>query len=201
MQVFVVIAVSVINLFVAIVYFWMMIKKRSKPALAMWLFFSLAVAMSLITYLKEGTYSFLDNALNTADIVLTVSVTIAILVLGDKSTRFSRFDLGCLLVVFGIIVFWIITQNHLITNLGIQLIMIIAYFPVVKRMLASKENTESFIVWIALMIVPFISLLTSKGVLASIYAFRAIVCPALLLTLMLRIEWLNRKTVSTRKSG
>jgi len=200
MNEFVVIAVSGINLFVAIVYFWMMINKRSKPALAMWLFFSLAVAMSLITYLKHGTYSFWDNVLNTADLVLTVSVTIAILVLGDKSSRFSRFDLGCLLVVCGIIVFWLITQNHIITNLGIQIIMVIAYCPVVKRMLASKENTEPFVVWIALMIVPFISLLTSKGVLASIYAFRAIACAALLLTLMLRIEWLNRQTVFVRKS-
>jgi len=200
MQGFVFFAVAGINLFVATIYFWMLIRKRSKPALAMWLFFSLAVVMSLITYLKQGNYSFWDNALNTADLALTVSVTIAILVWGDKSSCFNRFDLVCLLVVAGIILFWIITQNHLVTNMGIQLIMIIAYLPVVKRMLASKENYEPFAIWIALTIAPFISLLTSKGILASIYAFRAIVCSALLLALMVRIERLNRKS-GRRPSG
>lgn len=196
MQVFVIVAVTAINLFVTVVYFWMLLHKRSKPALAMWFFFSLAVAMSMVTYLKQGSYNIMDNALNAADLLLTISVTISILVLGDKSTRFSRFDLGCLLVVLGIVVFWIITQNHLVANLGIQLIMVISYFPVVKRMLAAKANTEPFAVWIALMIAPFISLLTSKGLLASVYAFRAVACSALLLALMLRIEWLNRKQVA-----
>jgi hypothetical protein len=116
--------------------------------------------------------------------------------MGDKSTRFNRFDLWCLLAVVAIIVFWIITQNHVVANLGVQLILIIAYFPVVRRMLKSNENTEPFIVWIALMIAPVVSLTTSKGTLASVYAIRAIVCTGLLLALMVRVELKNRKLKS-----
>jgi hypothetical protein len=190
---FVIIAVSLINLFIAATYFRSLYLKRSKPALAMWLFFSLAVAMSLITYLKEGNFGFWDNVLNTTDLVLVIFVTTAIVFMGDKSTRFNRFDGWCLAVVIAIVIFWLISQNHLITNLGIQLILVIAYFPVVKRMRTMKENTEPFAVWIALMIAPMISLITSKGLLAAIYAIRAIICTGLLLTLMIRIEWMKRK--------
>lgn len=193
MQTFVIITVSLINLFIAATYFRNLYRKRSKPALAMWLFFSLAVTMSLITYLKEGNFGFWDNVLNTTDLVLTIFVTIAIFFMGDKSSRFNRFDMWCLVAVIAIVVFWLISQNHLITNLGIQLILVIAYFPVVKRMLTMKENTEPFAVWIALMIAPMISLITSKGTLAAVYAIRAIICTGLLLALMIRIEWVKRK--------
>jgi len=199
MQEFTAITVSVINIIIALSYLVLLIKKKIKPALAMWLFFSLAVSMSLITYLKEGNYGFWDNALNTADLFLTIFVTILIFIFGDKSTKFNKFDLVCLGVVGIIVIFWIITQNHLVTNLGIQLILIIAYFPVVKRMLKAKENTESFFIWILLMIAPFVSLVSSKGALATVYAVRAILCTGLLLLLMFRIETQNQKSVRKSK--
>jgi hypothetical protein len=195
MQEFTAITVSVINIIISFAYLVLLIKKKIKPALAMWLFFSLAVSMSLITYLKEGNYGFWDNALNTADLFMTIFVTISIFIFGDKSTKFDKFDLVCLGAVGLIVVFWIITQNHLATNLGIQLILIIAYFPVVKRMLSAKENTESFFIWILLMIAPFISLISSKGALATIYAVRAILCTGLLLSLMIRIDAQNKKAM------
>lgn len=176
----------------------MMIKKRSKPALAMWFFFSIAVAISLITYLKEGDYSFTDNVLNSLDLILTVFVTAAIAVLGDRSTWFNKFDLGCLVAVIIIVTFWLFTQNHWITNLSVQLILVIAYFPVVRRMLEAKENTEPFSVWIALMLAPVFSLITSKGELAAVYAIRAIACTGLLLALMIRVEMKKRKALTAQ---
>jgi hypothetical protein len=193
MEKFVIFMVGALNLFIAITYCVMMIKKKSKPALAMWFFFSIAVAISLITYLKEGNYNYFDNVLNTLDLFLVVFVTIAIMILGDKSTWFNKFDLGCLLAVIVVLVFWAISKNHWVTNISVQLILVIAYFPVVRRMLKAKENTEPFSVWVALMLAPVFSLLTSKGELAAVYAIRAIACTGLLLALMIRIEVNNKK--------
>jgi hypothetical protein len=68
-------------------------------------------------------------------------------------------------------------------------------------MLKSKGNTEPFSVWIALMLAPIISLLTSKGELAAIYAIRAIACTGLLLALMIRIEMKNRKSLAFDKKS
>jgi hypothetical protein len=193
MRFFSIYAVAIINLVITAYYCILLYKKRTKPALAMWVFFSIAVSMSLVTYLADGNFSIWDNILNATDVVLALTVSIAILIFGDNTSRFTAFDKGCLIAVFVIIGFWIITQNHLTTNLAIQSILVIAYLPVIKRLLTSKSNTESFSVWILMLIAPFIALQSSKGIMASIYSWRAIVCVSLLLLLMLRIEMNSRK--------
>ncbi|HNV52814.1 MAG TPA: hypothetical protein PLH91_12980 [Tenuifilaceae bacterium] len=193
MREFSIYTVVALNIFILVRYCWLLYKKEIKPALAMWLFFSIAVTMSLVTYMAEGNHGFLDNILNTADIVYVVTVTIAILIWGDKSSRFTKFDTGCLVAVILIVLFWIITQDHIITNFCIQGIMVISYFPVVKRLLESRENTEPFSVWFIMMLNPAISLLSSKGTLATVYSVRAIICVAVLMLLMLRVELLARK--------
>ena len=159
----------------------------------MWTFFSLAVGISLFTYFADGDYTIGDNILNFADFILVVGVSISIMVWGDPATRFNRFDLGCLIAVLLIIFYWALSNNHLVTNFSVQSIMVISYFPVVKRMLNQKKNTEDFLIWITLFVTPFISLLVNKGMLADLYAFRAILCTGIFLLLMLRIEILQRR--------
>jgi hypothetical protein len=186
-------SVTVIIFLITIRYIWLMVKKKIKPALAMWVFFSIAIIMSLITYLSDGNYSIYDNIMNATDLVYVVTVSLAIFLFGDKSSKFIRFDKGCLIAVLIIVIFWVLTWNHMVTNLLIQVILIIAYFPVVKRLKESKENTEPFSVWIGMLLAPAISLISSKGLLATIYSVRAIICVSLLLLLMVRIEILNKR--------
>ncbi len=193
MREFSIISVSLLNLIITIRYCWMLYKGKIKPALAMWVFFTIAVGMSLVTYLAKDNFSIWDNILNTTDLILVLTVSIAIAIWGDKSSKFTKFDTGCLIAVIVAILFWAITQNHLITNLSIQLIMVVSYFPVIRRLFQSKENTEPFSVWIMMMLVPVFSLLSSKGLLATIYSVRAIVCVGLLLLLMLRVEMMRRR--------
>ena len=159
----------------------------------MWTFFTLAVGISLFTYFAESDHTISDNILNFTDLILVGSVAVAILVWGDTSTRFNRFDVGCLLAVIGIIVFWAISNNHVITNYSVQSIMVISYFPVLGRMVNQKKNTEAFSVWIMMLVAAGISLFASEGWLASVYAIRAVICTGALLVLMLRIEFVSRK--------
>jgi len=193
-QKFSVIAVSLIMVFLTIRYIWQLVKKEIKPALAMWIMFSIAVGMSLITYLSEDNYGFLDNILNTVDVVYVITISIAIAIFGDNSSKINKFDKGCLLVVMLIVIFWIFTQNHLVTNILIQCILVIAYFPVIKRLLETRENSEPFLIWIGMLIAPGFSLLSSKGLLATVYSVRAIICVGLLLLLMVWIEVNNKKS-------
>ena len=160
----------------------------------MWSFFSLAVGMSLATYLSEGYHSFFDNILNTTDMVMVLSVTIVIYLKGDKSSRFNSFDKLLLLIVGLIFLFWIISKDHFLSNILIQIILVSAYIPVILRMIKSKENTEPFSVWILLLIAPIISLISLKGELAAIYAWRAIGCTLGLILLMLRTEIVAKKS-------
>jgi len=181
-------SVTLITILLAVRYIWQLVRKEIKPALAMWIMFSIAVAMSLITYLKEGNYEFTDNILNSVDVIYVITVSVAIALFGEKSSKITRFDLGCLIVVGLIVVFWVFTQNHLITNFMIQTILVIAYFPVVKRLFETRVNSEPFLIWTGMLIAPVLSLLSSKGLLATVYSVRAIICVGILLFLMLWIE-------------
>ena len=159
----------------------------------MWIFFTVAVGISLVTYLKSDHFSLLDNILNTTDMALTAIVTIVIYLFGDHTSRFTRFDKGCLAAVVVVLLFWFVTKNHVLTHGLTQLILVIAYFPVVSRLWKTRENTESFTIWIGMLLAPALSLLSSRGTLATIYSVRAIVCILVLLMLMLRVEYLARK--------
>ena len=186
-------AVLLINLFIAVRYTVNIRRGTIKPALAMWVFFSIAVGGSLSTYLSAGSFTFLDNILNSADLFLCIYVAVIIYLFGDKSTRFTGFDRACLIAVLVILGFWLLTRQHATAHSLIQLILVIAYFPVIKRLWNSQENTESFAVWIGLLLAPVFSLLSSKGTLATVYALRAIVSTALLMVLMARAERRSRQ--------
>jgi hypothetical protein len=187
-------AVVTLNLFILVRYVWLIRKKEIQPALAMWVFFTIAVVGSFVTYLSEGAHGPLDNILNTSDIVLVGSVSVAILLFGDKTSRFTRFDFGCLGAVAAILVFWGFTREHAAAYLAIQAILVIAYFPVVRRIWRTDRNTEPFAVWIAMLLAAALALLSSKGTLATIYSVRAVACTSLLLLLMARAHW--RQTAS-----
>lgn len=186
-------AVIGITLIIMVRYILLLVRKEIKPALAMWLFFSVAIIMSLVTYRSESGYGLLDNIMNTVDLIYVVTVCIAIFLFGDKSSKFTGFDRGCLIAVLIILLFWVFTRNHWVTNIMMQLILVIAYFPVVKRLIDSRENTEPFSVWIGMLLAPSIALISSRGTLATIYSVRAIFCVGTLLLLMLRIEILKLK--------
>ena len=194
MKLFSIVGVLLINLFIAVRFTVQIRRGAIQPALAMWVFFTIAVGGSLGTYLLDGDFTLHDNILNSSDLLLCAYVSLIIVLFGDRSTRFNRFDLGCLAVVLLILMFWIFTRRHASSNLLIQTILVIAYFPVVKRLWNSPVNTESFAAWIGLLLAPVVSLLSSKGTLATVYAARAIVSAALLLVLMTRAEIRGRRS-------
>jgi hypothetical protein len=185
-------SVSLLNIAITCWYCWLTYKQKIKPALAMWIFFTIAVGISLTTYLKSDHFSPWDNVLNTTDLALTAIVSIAIFLFGDHTSKFSKFDKGCLIAVLVIVLFWFLTKNHFWTHALTQIILVIAYFPVLSRLWKTKENGESFIIWIGMLLAPVLSLLSSKGTLATIYSVRAIICILLLLLLMLRVEYLKK---------
>lgn len=193
LRLFSVSAVCATNLVIGVRYIFLIRRGRISPALAMWVFFTIAVVGSLLTYLAEGDFGLLDNILNTADLVLVSAVAAAIALWGDRSTRFTRFDLGCLAAVAAILAAWGLTRQHVASHAAIQAILAVAYFPVVKRLWSSERNTESFTMWIGLMLAPAFSLLSSRGMLASVYAVRAMVSTALLMVLMVRVELRSRR--------
>ncbi len=184
--------VSIINMLTAIRFVYLIRKHRIQPALAMWLFFLLAIATSFITYLRDGGTGAAGNILNATDLFLATSVVVSILLYGDKSSGFNKFDLACLGLVIIIMIFWLATGAHFMTNILIQAILVIAYFPVVERMVRLKRNTETFTGWTGMLLAATISLFSVEGALAYIYSIRAIVCISLLMGLMLYFTYKSK---------
>ena len=133
MKEFSIISVIILNLILTARNFWLIKNQKTKSSLAMWLFFTIAVSLSLITYKSDGEFRYIDNILNTTDLLYVGISTLAILLYGDSSTKFNKFDITCLAGVILIFIFWITTKHHFISNLAIQFILIIAYFPVVNK--------------------------------------------------------------------
>ena len=195
-----IVAVLLINVFIAARYTVQIRRGAIQPALAMWIFFTLAVTGSLVTYLSEGDFTPWDNILNTADLLLCAYVALIIRIFGDASTRFTRFDCGCLVAVALILAFWLVTRRHTAAHLLIQTILVIAYFPVVHRLWNAEKNTESFAAWLGLLAAPIFSLISSEGMLAKVYTWRAIVSTSLLMLLMARAERRARRRASAQDS-
>lgn len=185
MRLFLISSVALLNLILGVYYYYLISRKKICPSLAMWVFFFLAISLSLFTYLKNNEFSALDNILNTADLFFVGSVTLSIFIFGDVHSRFNRFDKGCLVVVLGILLFWLFTQNHFVTNILLQGILVVAYFPVVNRMLVSGESHESYLIWGGMLLAALLALPVSEGDLALIYTLRAVISILALLGLML----------------
>lgn len=64
MKEFSILAVSAINLVILFQYLHLLGRNEIKPSLAMWTFFSLAVGMSLVTYLKVGNLAKTSSSLS-----------------------------------------------------------------------------------------------------------------------------------------
>lgn len=191
--------VIVINTIFCVRYCILTISKKIKPSLAMWLFFTIAVTGSLFSYLLESNYTVWDNILNSSDLILCAVITTVILMFGAKESRMDRFDLLCLTVVVLILLFWLLSKAHFSTHISLQIIQLIAYIPVIRKMIKSGENTESFFAWILLLLVSAISLFSAKGILAVVYSLRATICVAILLIIMSVLEFRSRLVSSDLK--
>jgi hypothetical protein len=119
---------------------------------------------------------------------------------GDKSSRFNRFDMFCIAVVAAILIFWFFTQNHFVTNLLVQGILVVAYFPVVSRIVKTKQNHENYLIWTGMLLAALLAMPISEGQLALIYTGRAVVCILLLMGLMLVTDLKNRSKIFTEKT-
>jgi hypothetical protein len=114
------------------------------------------------------------------------------MLLQKRTVGFTKLDIACLLSAGLIIGFWKVTQQHFLSNMLLQFIMILAYLPTWERLLKGIKNTESFPVWWTFLAAAMFSILPARlsgDLVGTIYAGRAFVMTGFTLGLMLRIEW------------
>lgn len=181
----------------------LIITHKKQPSIATWLLFVLAVNISFVSYLFTENLtlqSLIDNANNVVDVPTTWIILLTLFFVQKqkrKGINFGIIDYLCLGATAGILIFWITTQKHLETNLATQLILTIAYAPTFKNLWVAKKNPESFWVWATILTASIIFLylgIQSNKIIPGVYAFRSTTLVFILLLLMGRLEWRNRKT-------
>lgn len=189
--------VSFLMSVVAIRYCYLIASGEIHPVLATWLLFSLATGVGIWTYMRaDSKRDIVTNIANTSDVFATWSILLFLLFFG-KGTRyvFNPFEILCVVAVVVILIYWRLSKRANASNIAINVILVIGYFPTIAWLWESVDNTESFSVWTIVLISSLIALynpIKQRDWFALLYASRAVVLVSIVIGLMVRIEYFNK---------
>lgn len=186
--------IALLQTLAGITYIWHIFAGKSEPAFMTWFVFFLAVSISLTSYLlherKNRGWCWCDNICNSIDVVYVPLIMLAIAASnGWKIFSLSTFEIYYLVSVICLLGIWLWTKNHYVTFLVIQGIIIIGYFPTMKKLIMSERNTESLLAWGLIgtaNLVGAVSAAMDRKLLPFIYATRAVIMITIIMALMLK---------------
>lgn len=170
---------------------------KVKPALSTWLTFLAGTGLSLLTYSVASEWDFKSGILNVSDVLVVALVILATLRWSSLHMMFRPFEKWYLLGAGVIVLFWVSSGDSFTSNLMVQMLIFIGYFPTIHKLVAEKENTESYSSWgLALLAVTIACYPAMVGgnTLATVYALRSVVMVSVVLSLML---WCDRQTATS----
>lgn len=163
-----------------------------QPTLSSWILFCVACTISFWTYWSTQTHSLMGNVANTLDVVLTWAVLAFMLCVGTNIRyHFRPVDTICLVASLGILVVWRLTRRHTLANVAIQIVMVIAYIPLLMNLLSAIQRPESISNWIIGWfgaVFALTSAILNRDRLGILYGLRASSLVTLTLFLLLRLE-------------
>ncbi|MCB9809230.1 hypothetical protein H6776_02415 [Candidatus Nomurabacteria bacterium] len=122
--------------------------------------------------------------------VLVVLVT-KLLMEKRFGVEFTRFQKWTVAISGIILIFWCITEDHLISYSLLQLSALIAYIPVIKKLWGAKHNPESLIFWGSLFLSTCVASYAAwerQDLESWIYIGRAIPASGTVLFLLIRLQ-------------
>jgi hypothetical protein len=172
-------------------YVYLTITGNIHPTLMTWVMFFIAVSLSFLTYRSTKNNNLLDNVCNTIDL-FSVTLTLIFIVFFGKNIRFSLnlFEVICIIFSLVVLIFWKITKAHEVSNMMLQIIMTVAYFPTFYQLWSAAEPTESLMTWGIVWVYSLTGVITgliAKNKLAVIYSFRSLILVTVIMILILRI--------------
>jgi len=166
-------------------------KKKISPALSTWIIMALGVVLSITTYLISSDFNYLGAALNFGDVLCNVIIITMLLTTQKSSVRFKSFEKKYLLASLIIVIFWILSRNAFISNLLVQLILVVSYLPTIQKLLTEKKNTESIFAWSICLFASLVSLFSSfasGNFLSIVYVMRSSIMIGLVLAIAIYFE-------------
>ncbi len=166
---------------------------RTTPVLSTWIFFAFATFLSVVTDFREtGFHGLFSNSYNIIDALGTFLILVFILFQKNTSKKFNKLEKGCLIAVFVIFILWLISGQNILAHLSIQLIMFIAYFPMVTHLWKTKEDKEAISWWANdcfISLVGCINPIINKDLLPIVYGLRSAISTFITVLLILRLKY------------
>lgn len=186
--------VTLIMLLFAIWYSYQTYKGVIQPALSTWIIMLTGTSLSLITFLLASNWDIKSGILNIADVMTCIILLTTTIIWSKSKVRFRPFEKYYLFCIVGILIVWFVSRNPYISNLLVQLLILIGYFPTIQKLISEKKNTESYSAWFIALSSGFIGaipVLESRNFLSFVYVGRTIIMISIILLLM---YFYDRKT-------
>lgn len=149
-----------------------------EPPLSTWILFLVGVGVSLVFYGLEEEWDLVSGITNSGDLVVVSSVIVCLLLWGDRTVRFKRWE-RYYLAAGGLVVFYGIFSGDLWhSSLLGQGLIVVGYIPMWHKMVVENRNTESFAMWTIVLcanLVAIVPAIKEGNLLSAIYVIRAFV--------------------------
>ncbi len=145
MTVFLSIFASIFNLLSGGSYLVQVIKGRSIPNPATWLIWVVVTIINTLTYfLVTGG----NLWVSLSSIVLACGITFIFIfsLIKGKFSKLGKIEIISLVIAFGIGLFWKLSGNYIISNIALQAVFLISFYPTLISLL-KRQTREQPLAW------------------------------------------------------
>ncbi len=128
---------------------------ETNPVPATWILMMVMISLSCWTYWQSPSRSWTSNIAVPASVPNVAYILSAVLILnarrGSLVVAFDRVQRWCLFGGAGVVVFWFITKNALVSYILVQCIGLIAYAATARRLWYAERVTEPLVFWVCIL--------------------------------------------------
>jgi len=169
--------------------------RETNPVPATWILMMVMMGLSFWMYWVSPRKSWTANIGVTAGVINITIILIGVILTNIRyktlNVAFDRVQKWCLAGGAGVVVFWSLTKEPLISYTLVQCIALIAYIATVKRLLKATKSTEPLFLWCAVLLANLSALYPAwvkNDPFSWIYLGRAVPSTILVIYLIARIK-------------
>ncbi len=171
-------------------YMYQIYNREVNPALSTWVIFFVGGFLSFLTYVHSGkNMTFETGIFNTADMIGDLLVALSVIIWVKKpKVKFELFERLYLSGAVTIVIFWIISENPIVSNALLQLLIAGGYIPTIRKIIRNKRNTDSFYSWGIYLVTSSVAVSIGLGNhdgLATLYALKSVIMTTIVLITMI----------------
>jgi len=193
---------ALLTVWMGVRYCRKVVRGDAHPPIATWFIFEIGIVMSLITYLTSHEHNVVKSITNAVDLFAVGAIFTTLLVMRRRGEKFPATkeerenQRWCFRIITCAFLLWAASHNPWVANVSFQVVMIVAYWPMVKRLRRWREekSPEPFDAWAVSATASFFGLcaaLIGGGGLAVFYPLRSVIFCCAILRLIKQIERRN----------